>query len=931
MSKTPESSGQISRLFVSERLIMTSRNRWHSIVALVIVTCMLVVPVSAFGKKGKDSFNRGMKYEQAQQWEKAAQEFTLAVAADPSNVDYQLHYRRAIFNASQMFMQQGRSLAEARDYVGAYNAFRQAFGYDPVNQLAVSEMERMVRLQEVKEGKTPTRGNATDGTSKPDEGAGTPGTTSNARPAESFTQTSTQPVRVVTWNGDLKQFIRKMADELNLNVIFDRQTFAQPRNIDVSLRDVTTAKALDYIFLQENLFFQKLDRRTVLVADQSRRQQYQQLVVRTFYISNSDPDKAKQLITQALPASVGRPQSIVVSDKDTNSLTVRDTAENVKLIGDLLESIDKDRAEVVMDVDIYEVNRSSLLQIGNQIGAGNFNLGGSPGLAVLTGNGTTNPTQSPGVDLRSIAGLTPTGLAAALVIPGSVLTAFQSKNNSRLLASTQIHAFNNEESTARIGQRVPVQTAQAYPFGVQTGTPNATTGNNFPSGGFPVINYEPTGLTLNFTPQVFPNLDVQVKMKIESKDVSGANTLTPTFTERTITGTARVQNNRTMMLASVTQDIQANGRSGLPFLSGLPILGRFFSSPTKDNRQVDIVIAVTPRVLRAPAVTPRDEEMRPSGTLTSPTTGSLEAMMRETEREEQFAASRKLPKDVTLQLPDAPTYEPAAPKAAAANQPAADSNKTGETSAAQVVAVSQTNSVAPLQIQTAALTTAAKPDGASAGTTDSAMPQPKSFVPTPATAGSPKLDVAGALKSIVSPTTVVSQTAASNKQEANVTPVVEELAPKSEKTDTSAKPNELTGGIVELGLSPESGEMRVGEKRQFALSVRTGAPVGMAVVTLRFDPKVIKVNSVIAGGIFANAKTAPGLTQSIDASGMLLVSLAPAAGAPISGEGVLLNIEFEAIAGGDSLLAFDLANVHLVASDGRNILLQVEPVKLTVK
>jgi general secretion pathway protein D len=917
----------------SERLIMTSRNRWHSIVALVIVTCMLAVPVSAFGKKGKDSFNRGMKYEQAQQWEKAAQEFTLAVAADPSNVDYQLHYRRAIFNASQMFMQQGRSLAEARDYVGAYNAFRQAFGYDPVNQLAVSEMERMVRLQEVKEGKTPTRGSTGDATSKSEQpdGAGTPGTTSNARPSDSFVSTTTQPVRVVTFNGDLKQFIRTMADQLNLNVIFDRQTFAQPRNIDVSMRDVTTARALDYVFLQENLFFQKLDRRTILVADQSRRQQYQQLVVRTFYISNSDPDKAKQLITQALPASVGRPQSIVVSDKDTNSLTVRDTAENVKLIGDLLESIDKDRAEVVMDVDIYEVNRSSLLQIGNQMGAGNFNLGGSPGLAVLTANGTTSPTRNTGVDLRSIVGLTPTGAAAALVIPSSVLTAFQSKNNSRLLASTQIHAFNNEESTARIGQRVPVQTAQAFPFGVQTGTTAPSASQPFGGGGFPVINYEPTGLTLNFTPQVFPNLDVQVKMKIESKDVSGANTLTPTFTERTITGTARVQNNRTMMLASVTQDVQSNGRSGLPFLSGLPILGRFFSSPTKDNRQVDIVIAVTPRVLRAPAVTPRDEEMRPSGTLTSPTTGSLEAMMRETEREEQFAASRRIPKDVTLQLPDAQaTYEPAAPKAAATNQSSADSNKAGETSAAQVVAVSQTNTSAAVQTQTAALTTLAKQAGGGVGTTESGMPQPKSFVATDP-AASQKLDVAGALKSIVSPTTGVSQTAAVSKQEATVSPVVEELAPKSEKTDPNARPNELTGGIVELGLSPEQGEMRVGEKRQLALSVRTGAPLGLAVVTLRFDPHVIKVNSVTTGGLFANAKTAPALTQSIDPTGMLLVSLAPAAGAPIGGEGVLLNIEFEGIAGGDSLLAFDLANVHLVASDGRNILLQVEPVKLTVK
>src|SRR3989440_6070144 len=684
---------------------MKSLNHWKSIVSLVVLTCLLAVPVSALGKKGKDHFNRGMKYEQAQQWEKAAQEFTLAVAADPSNVDYQLHYRRACFNASQMFMTQGRSLAEQRDYVGAYNAFRQAFGYDSVNQLAVSEMERMLRLQEVKEGKAPTTNS--DGNGKPAEtdAGGTPANPTQTKTPETDFTPKAEPARVINYSGDLKAFIRQYAEDLNLNVIFDRQKFETPRSSDVHLRDVTVAKALDYIFLQEGLFFQKLDRRTILVADQSRRAQYQQLVVRTFYLGNAKPTKAKEVISQALPASVGRPQPITVIDEDTNSLTVRDTAENVRLIGDLLESIDKDRAEVVMDVSIYEVSRSSLLQIGNQLGQGTFNLGGSPGLALLSDAGTTSTT-APGVNLSSLAAGSPTAWAAALIMPSSVLTAFQSKNNSKLLASTQIHAFNNEESTARIGQRVPVQTAQAFPFGVQTGTTTPTTQQPFGGGGFPVINYEPTGLTLNFTPIVFPNLDVQVKMKISSKDVSGANTLTPTFTERELTGTARVQNNRTMMLASVSQDVQSTGRQGLPVISGLPLVGRLFSSPTRDNRNVDIVIAVTPRVLRAPAITPRDLEMRQSGTLQAPTTGSLEAMMRETEREEQFAASRRIPKDVTLQLPDAPTYEPAAPKAAATNQPAVDSNKTGETAAAQVVAVSQTNSTAPPQTQPAVLTTA---------------------------------------------------------------------------------------------------------------------------------------------------------------------------------------------------------------------------------
>src|SRR3954466_533403 len=133
---------------------MKQTNRWHSILALAIVAAMLALPMSAFARKGRDAYNRGLEYEKAQQWEKAAHEFTVALAEDPANVDYQLHYRRSIFNASQQFMQQGRSLAEQRDFVGAYNAFRQAYGYDPVNQLAVSEMDRRLRMQAVKEGRT---------------------------------------------------------------------------------------------------------------------------------------------------------------------------------------------------------------------------------------------------------------------------------------------------------------------------------------------------------------------------------------------------------------------------------------------------------------------------------------------------------------------------------------------------------------------------------------------------------------------------------------------------------------------------------------------------------------------------------------------------------------------------------------------------------
>jgi len=908
----------------------------RTLISFVLALSILAMPMTAFAKKGDKNFKRGMDYERAQQWDKAAQEFTLAVAADPSNMEYQLHFRRASFNASQTYMLQGRSLAERGDYVGAYNAFRQAYGYDAVNELAVSEMERMLRLQAVKEGRTPGssgngngNGNGAKGPEVPENGNMTPTS------GQEFVSPRETQLRIINYTGDLKALIRSLAEQLNLNVIFDRQSFTQSRPIDINLKDVTTAQALDYVFLQEGLFFQKLSRRTILVADQARRPQYQQLVLRTFYLSNMKPADARTLVQQAIPPSVGRPQTIVVPDDATNSLTVRDTAENVRLIGELLQSVDKDRAEVVMDVNIYEVSKNDLLQFGNQIGTTlDTGIGGAGGFSLLTDNGVVNSAAGAGVNLGAIVGGVPTALAAALVIPPSALRAFRSRDNTKLIASTQVHAFNGEESQARIGQRVPVQTAQAYPFGVQTGTPVAGgIGNPFPSGGFPVINYEPTGLTLKFTPQVFPNLDVQVKMNIEQKDVLGASTLTPTFTERTMTGTARIQNNRTMMLASVSTDIEARGRKGIAFLGGLPIIGRLFTAPTRDLRQVDIVISVTPRVLRAPAVTPRDEEMRPSGTLQSPTTGSLAEMIREADREEQIAAARALPRNATIQLPDAP-LEVAKP--VNATQTSAANTAPASTAPASTVA-QNTNPVPNVPAPTAPNTNSQPPGPSTSGSstvaqtnapppttaqTRSTVEELPSYVPAPKSLIS---DSAAAAVATVNPGAAASQNA-----------VLTSL-PKSTDASLAAKPLDTklgAGRVAQLSLLEGDTVMKVGEKRRYAVQLNSDVPLSLALLTLKFDPKVVKVHAVTAGDLLSSLTedATPLFTPSIDAKGVCMISISSLNGkASFKGSGALLFIDLEAVGAGDAALAFVKETLHLVATDARDITSEIVQGTATVK
>jgi general secretion pathway protein D len=903
--------------------------------SLFMALCMLAAPLAVAAKKGEKNFKVGLNHEKMEQWEQAAQEFALAVATNPADMEYQLHYRRALFNASQKFMDQGRALAEQGDYTGAYNAFRQAYGYDPVNELAVAEMNRVLRLQREKEGVngTTTRPSASLGaggggaTTVPvsyDANGAAQGGRVAAQAAQALPPTRSEQLRVINYNGDLEDFVRKMADELGLNVIFDRDF--PKRQVKINLRDVTAARALDHIFIAQNLFFQKLDRRTVLVADAGKRGQYQQLVLRTFYLTNIDPQNARNLIQSALPPNAGR-QPLVTPNKETNSITVRDTPENIRLIEELIRAIDKDRAEVVMDVNIYEVSRTNLLQIGNQVGSaatlgglGGFNplsiLVGGPngrGQIVDSGTGKGGGTKT----LADAAAVTAvTALGGAFVLPATQLSLFQSKDNSRLLAHTQVHAFDGEQSVTRIGQKVPIQTAQVTPFGgINTGTGTTTGGTNgvFGGNGYPVIQYQDTGLNLKFTPQVFPNQDVEVKMEIESNDViGGATALTPTFSQRTMSGKARIPNGRTVMIASVAQDKQSRGRQGLPLLGLIPVLGRLFMTPTDNSSNADIVITVSPRVLSSPVVTPEDIQTRDAGTLQAPISDSLEAVVRAAEREEQLAAARQLPTNTAVQVPTAAADAKAVETAANTRQPV---SQTSQPAAQPITQQTQTAEAgAPAYVPAPQILAGAV----------------NSFAPTSTTNAATVSDVKTASGAYAIPV-INTEDAPPPVPAVALKDAAMKSAPGAPAATVNASASEPQAGGAVLHLLT-GGEMRVGERRRVMVLINTTTPLSLAAAALKFDPRVLAVRSITKGSLFGDVQTAqPSVTQSVDQRGTLLALVAPAAGFNVSGAGVLLFVEVEALAAGESLIGFDRAGLYLMSADGKAVVAQTSQARLTVK
>lgn len=815
----------------------------------------MLSPVAAVAMvDGKKHFKEGMKHEAAEEWDKAVERFALAVSENPKNPEYRLHLTRSLFNASQMFMKRGNTAAKEKDYEGAYLAFRRAYAFDPTNELAKSEMDRMVRLQQDLVDK--------DGAGKVIDTGGVkmvPAGLNAPAPVVSPVAQKLEKLRDIPFPGgvDLQFIIKELAKDLELNVLFDTESFrTQGRKTYIELRNVTAAQALDYIFMQEGLFFQRVGPRTVLVANQAQRTKFQQLVLRTFYLSNAAPKDIAKVVQTAIPAQPGRSQTIVLTDDATNSITIRDTEENIKLIGRLISSLDKDRAEVVMDVAIYEVNKNDLLQLGNQVGSATQlnNLGGTGQGLIQLGN--TPLTSAAGLAARAVS--IPTAIATGIILPSATLSAFQSKNDTKLIASTQIHAFNNEDSSARIGQRVPVQSAQF--LGVGSGN-NLNNNNQFGQTAN-VINYEQVGLTLKFKPIVFPNQDVQVAMEIESKDVAGASTLTPTFTERTIKGTARIQNNKTLLLASVAQGIETKGRQGLPLLGLIPFIGRLFTAPTRDNRQVDIVIAVTPRVIRAPAILPDDEVERPTGSLAVPTNSSLEAMLIEEDKQEMLATARRLRNTNTIQLPV------------------------------------RASEVTPEYVETA-----------------SASVEPKS---APANG-------AGTEKAMIIPTAVALVPVVTSPRTEPNGPVPNNGGTQETPGNTDGLgPSDPGARTMDLKFGSDLAQMKAGDRIKIPVVIDGSGAFTSAVIGLKFDPAKVAVRTIsygdVFGASFANTSAIPFLNQ----NGKMYVSLSMKDGTEMSAAGTLAFIEIEALTDGRPDLSFDRDVLNFMTSDGKNFAVKLK-------
>ena len=806
----------------------------HRVLAVLLSICLITPGAALAAKSGKKNFRDGVKYETLQQWDMAAQQFALACQAEPNNPEFRLHYLRALQQASIMYIKRGDALAEQNDYAGAYTAYKTAFGYDGTNEIARQKMERMLEQQK----------NQSEG--------GQPLTikSGNIRQTSNDVQTLARPrnrdvVTSITFRQTkLKNIIINLSRPLGLNVVFDESI--KDSLTDVDLQEVSMAKALDIIFKANKLAFEQVDRRTILVYpdNPANRPKFENLLIKTFYLGNITATQAKNAIQ---PFFTNGRQITTLDTGGNNSggnlLIARATATELQLIQDILDTIDKNKSEVVLDLEIYEVGHDSVTQIGNQISNSTLtNFGGVQ--SYLAGSGSSQNLASNLI-----------GSSGALIgLPLTSLALLQSKGNSKLLYRTQIHVLDGQDNNIKVGQSVPVRLGQTYPGsgyfggglpGQQQGGVGGAVGqiaqgllgnggyNGF-GGVVDNIQYRDVGLEIDAKPTITSEGYVEVKMKFTTSDVQSSGqdvNLTPTFTQRVLSTTARMQDGVTAVVAGVNQEIKGDSRAGIPVVGLLPVLGRFFTAPRQQNRQSDIVITVTPHIVRSQGINQKDYLARQAGGQQQGPLPSIEEVVYRAQQEEE--GERRL---IAQQTPQ--------------NDPLINSSPQVTTAA------NYNNSFRSVESQ------------------PSIQPVANSQRPIYPTVPNPQARNQNGLAEAPPPAESIT-----------VSPTV-----KSNSSNNDAQ--------LYMRLLPNPIRPQVGKTFFVAVDVSGKALMTGAEVAIKFDEKNIQFKSVRDGGVLGEKPD-----YAVE-KGNLIVSLKQTKPAPVSANGRLLLIEFKAIAEGQSEIAF---------------------------
>ena len=534
-------------------LLRFAPQRWAAAVA--IVASLSACVTSAALKEAR-------RAEERQDYDLAVVEYNRAVQLDPDNVDARTGLQRARLRAAQEHFTRARRFAGSARLEEAAAEYQLAAELNPDNAVVGAELEQTqnqlrAKIAISRDGKTNL-----EALVERMKDQRLPGLDVPAEPL---------PDELIFRNSPNDVIIRALAQLAKVNVVFDPAF--RPSPISIEIRNQTFGEALQSITASTQNFYRATGPQTITVIPDTpaKRREYEEDIVRTFYLSNADLKETMDLLRIVIDARrIGAIQG-------TNAITITDTAERVDAAGRLISMIDKARPEVMTDVELLEVNRTRFTEYGLQFA--------SPGSAGINGVVDVN---KPGLTLDDLRNLTGAQVFMTAV-PGLYYRLLKQDRTTRVLANPQLRSQVGYSAQAQFGDRVPVP--------VTTFSPIATGGvNQQPITSF---NYENIGVNIDITPRTHMNNEVTLALNIQVTSISGTGFGgLPTFGNRQVKTTIRLKDGETNMLAGLIRDDERKVRDGIPGLSSIPGIGYLLGHSSNERNQTDVIVMLTPRIVR---------------------------------------------------------------------------------------------------------------------------------------------------------------------------------------------------------------------------------------------------------------------------------------------------------------------------------------------
>jgi general secretion pathway protein D len=532
------------------------------------LTGLFVLMIFASGCVSYRAYERGRELQTMKKWDEAVEQYAKALEMDPQNQKYVAALMNARLEASRAHFERGKALMAAGQPEMAALELELTVKLDPTNQFALVELHKAA--QAVKARQASSQPMTID-----EKKARARGVTKMQPPQ--LDPASDEPISLsFPRETPVKEIYRALGNAFGINILFDAQVKDDP--IAIELRDVTAQAAIERVMQAAGHFYKVLDERSLIIVPDNpqARREYEDLVIQTFYLSNGDAEQVSNVLRTMLEARNVFPL------KALNAITIRDTADRVRIAQEIIEANDKARAEVVVSVELLQMDVNKLRDVGMQIvglGLGSINA--------IDGNGDTIT----GITLDAFRNLGSNDFA--FTMPSIAYNFLKSNSEAQVLARPQLRISEGETATLHIGRRVPL------PVSTFTSA-NPTQGGTFA----PVTSYtyNDVGIKIALEPRVHHNREVTLKLKVEVSgidgDAPGTNPPQPIIGTRTIESVIRLKDGETNFLAGLIREDDTITRNSTPFLGDLPLIGRLFSSDSTRFQRTDLMLTMTPHIIR---------------------------------------------------------------------------------------------------------------------------------------------------------------------------------------------------------------------------------------------------------------------------------------------------------------------------------------------